>query len=279
MKRFLYIVLFLVIQKNYSNNNDYLFVDIKILDKSYSFLFDTGTSHSMINQNVIEEIKTKKLKVSYNPNNFIPSLIFHKQGFWIFKKMIGYKTPVKFSLDPNKEIEHIFYINKKCPDILKELKADGIIGWDFIKKFSWEIDLKNKKLYISNKLENKNSDLTLNIIVKKNLPYISKLKVNNRDIYSLLLDTGNDGFLSIGKNIFSKIEKLNSTNTLYGKDKGTYVEVKEIQINGLKLKAKSIPIGIDSEIKRSRKTIGMSFLSVFSKIYIDNINNKIELFE
>lgn len=119
--------------------------------------------------------------------------------------------------------------------------------------------------------------MKLKLYEKNNLPYTSVI-INKTHRFNLLFDTGSQAFLTIDKNIFSISAKDNYSNTLYGKCKGKYVEVQNINVNNISLKATSIPIGVFSELSTHKNLLGLEFLLSFSNIYINNDKKEVFLY-
>ncbi len=152
----------------------------------------------------------------------------------------------------------------------------GILGWNFIKKHDWIIDVKNNKIstYDSTSKKIPTDSIVLSSAIKeiKGLPYIHLL-VNHSNKFDILFDTGAVHFLSIPMNIFNEKEITDDSETMYGINKERYVQLDTVNINGILFR--SATIGVYSKLKTHKKLLGLVFMRLFDKVIIDNTNNKV----
>ncbi len=255
-----------------------LTIDITLKNKkNYKFLFDTGAMVSLLDEKIAKEIKAKRrfvlLADSIPPQNLVYKSL---KLPLIQKKNIGYRSHIKFSLNKqNYNRKSSFFWSKKNT-FFETTNISGILGWNFIKKYNWVIDVKENKIKISHSknITVSTDSVALSSEIKEieGLPYIDLL-VNHTNRFNILLDTGASDFLSIPTNIFNKKEKTTNSKTVYGKNEEKYVQVDTVNINGLRFR--NAPIGTYSKLKTHKKLLGLEFMRLFDKVIINNTHNKV----
>lgn len=109
----------------YPNNkkNKQLEVKVYIKGKSYWFLFDTGLTHSIIDENVVKKLMLSKTKVFFEKKNHIPSLFFFEHNFLFFKRIGGYYCNIniefKSTYNYSQKITSSFFLSKNLDNDLK----------------------------------------------------------------------------------------------------------------------------------------------------------------
>lgn len=164
------------------------FVIIKINDKSYKFLLDTGAP-TVISEELFADLKLKPRFEN------------------ILRDSQGNSQKEKFVSIPEMQLYDLTFLHigavvtdlKKTQEI-RCLEIDGILGANQMAKAIWEIDYKNQIIRISDNFENfdlRNLAYTLNFTPKKvqKTPLI-KSKINHTECY-LTYDTGANNFLEL----------------------------------------------------------------------------------
>lgn len=150
-----------------------------VKDKGYKFVFDTGTSRSLINS----EIPTKK--ASDDTTYFLDIINQRHSAVQVVVDTIQIGKMKVVNLD---------YVRQRS------LNIDGILGNDIIGNLMWKIDFFNQKVYATQDI--KNFDIkSEGIPITRNGPYITmKCSISNKEL-DLIIDTGYSGFISMNKNL------------------------------------------------------------------------------
>lgn len=117
---------------NMNNEESTVNLFMSVANRPVKFLIDSGSSVSLINQNLV---KTEAYAIS-NKQIEIIGATGHSAST---VAMVNSKI-----LIDNKNINHTFHVY----DGALKLNTDGILGWDFFKKFKCNIDFENKKLIL-----------------------------------------------------------------------------------------------------------------------------------
>jgi len=191
-------------------------INVKIKDKEYLFLLDTGSTASAIKSNIAREvgIKSKRITLPYFYGNNIFRLIF--------LPLVQLKENVVIGSFIGKDIEWNI-IDEGQSEIYK--RYDGIIGLNIIKNFIINLDYSENKVNIF--LKNKNIK---DRQYEEMLPVSRSSKIDimyNGKKRKALIDTGSNAFVDIYEIIkpvwFNKKQKHGlETHLFNGKTKQSY---------------------------------------------------------
>lgn len=172
------------------NTDNGLFIEIKINDKNYKFLVDTGASVSVLNSQIFKDIITpiKKIKIKDAVGNEDEKEMFYLD-FKIGKNHFSNFAFIKYDLS--------FFLKNNCS------KYDGIIGVNVLKKLNWKFIKTDNKLFFSKDpftYEGFNKPAVLQWA--GNIPIV-ELNVNDHNFLALL-DTGHFGTILFPNYIYIK---------------------------------------------------------------------------
>jgi len=150
-----------------------------VKDKGYKFVFDTGTSKSLLNS----EIPTKKF--SDDTTYFLDIINHQHSAIQVVVDTIQIGKMKVFDMD---------YVRQRS------LNIDGILGNDILGNLVWKIDFFNRKVYATQDVKNFHV-MSEGIPITRNGSYITmKCSISNREL-ELVIDTGYGGFMSLNKDI------------------------------------------------------------------------------
>lgn len=182
--------------------NGKIILPIKINNKTYKFLLDTGAPN----------IITKNLNTVLNPE------ILQKINVSDANKNISMMNVVKI---PDLEIGNIIFENSVVLSsnddknlVFDCFSIDGFIGSNMLRNSIIQIDTKNKILRITNNKEklnfNKKSGIKLSLIGNQSNPYIwLNIKDKKSAKEQVLLDTGMKGFYDISNRNYNLLKNEN----------------------------------------------------------------------
>ncbi len=261
--------------------DNFLIINVRVAGKEYhKFIFDTGAQSSILDEEVAQQLNLRHSFVFFTDDFPPPPLIYKSIDIPLISKLnVGYRSSATISFVGQSSVNKNKFIWSK-KSFLKTMGISGILGWDFIKKHNWIIDARNKNIKMINpkktKLDFNSPVLSLKIKEKRVVPTVEIL-LGKEEYFQVGFDTGSDGFLDIGNNIFNEIENTEISNTFYGENRAKSVLLDSILINGLLFK--NVRIGTDSKLETHKKLLGLSFMFLFDKIIIDNKNDKILFFK
>ena len=192
-------------QKNYLETIDFEVINNKIIvptsinGKTYHFMLDTGAPNLIseqlqkeLNINVIQEIPVS------DANNI-------KQTMKLVE--LPEISLGNLTIENTLSLSYDFHKNP----FFQCLNIDGIIGSNLFKDKAVKISLKEKKLYVTDKVKKlnpKTKRVKLQLIGWQLSPYIKiELEGNKtRGIEPILIDTGMDGFYDISNRNFSQLK-------------------------------------------------------------------------
>lgn len=177
-------------QKNYFIALDFtiykgkIIIPVEIAGKEYRFLFDTGAPN-MLNSNIFKlSNKIGNLKISDSNKNQQNLMIVNVPLFRI--SSIEFKNFNFLEYDISKN----FAFN--C------LNIDGIIGSNSFRNSIIKIDYLNKKIYITDKIQNlspKVKGKKMKLVGEQNAPYLEITLAGKKKVYEdVLFDTGFNNF-------------------------------------------------------------------------------------
>lgn len=182
--------------------NGKIILPIKINNKTYKFLLDTGAPN----------IITKNLNTVLNPE------ILQKINVSDANKNISIMNVLKI---PDLEIGNIIFENSVVLSsnddknlVFDCFSIDGFIGSNMLRNSIIQIDTKNKILRITNNKEklnfNKKSGIKLSLIGNQSNPYIwLNIKDKKSAKEQVLLDTGMKGFYDISNRNYNLLKNEN----------------------------------------------------------------------
>lgn len=228
-----------VVAKEFS---DIYILPIKIQDQTFQFLFDTGASKSIINEEALKDLK-------FDHKDSLEISDAHGKN-----KKLGLVDVGIVSIG-NTDFKNITFLNlpkegNSYRDVFGCQKIDGVIGFDIIKKVKWKIDLSSKTFEISENLSEWNLDDYEKIklkIPKNKFHAVVKIKANGKKFFAKL-DSGHNSLLSLGDRTYNylqeKIDDLSTTSKkgrtttgVYGQNYGVinYTLFQNINIDNITL--------------------------------------------
>lgn len=264
--------------------DDYFFVNARLGDKTNAcLLFDTGTYLTLLREDVARKLPfgNSELAIYIYTQNSPRDYLRIKLPF-LPKFHIGYSKRTNITIDTITSLKKNMHVYKKGSDEFlyfenKYPNMQGILGWDFIKKYNWVLDVKRRKakpisLYSEYCLSDEMKMLVLKITKESPTPYV-KITIEKKCNKAVVFDTGADGFLYIDRNIFAKKEEESQTSTFWGIFKTRYVTLNSINVNGYNFQ--NVEVETFSEKPNFENILGMDFISRFDKVIIDNTNKQI----
>lgn len=154
-------------------------LETTVKHKDYKFIFDTGTTKSLINSEIPSE------RISEDTTYFLDIINQRHSALQVVVDTI--------------KIGKIKVVNKNYVH-QRNLNIDGLLGNDIIGNLVWKIDLLNRKVFVTKDI--KNLDITEEGIpfIRKG-PYIAiRCSISGVEL-DLIIDTGYSGFISMNKNM------------------------------------------------------------------------------
>ncbi|OYU81713.1 MAG: hypothetical protein CFE23_02175 [Flavobacterium sp. BFFFF1] len=182
--------------------NGKIIIPVKINDKTYKFLLDTGAPNcvfknlnTVLNPEIVQSISVLDANNNKSTMNVVklPDIAI---GNIIFQNAVALSSNDEGNL------------------VLDCFKIDGFIGSNMLRNSIIQIDTKNRILRITNKTEklnfNKKSKIKLSLIGIQSNPYISLAIKGKKSIKEkVLLDTGMKGFYDISKKTYDLLKSKN----------------------------------------------------------------------
>ncbi|MCG2611664.1 retroviral-like aspartic protease family protein [Flavobacterium sp. SM15] len=181
--------------------NEKIKIPVTINNKVYYFMLDTGAPN-LISKRVADDInlQNKTSIVTTDANNNKSTL------------EMGALESIKLgTLDFQDNVVLISDLDNH--PLLKCYKIDGLIGSNFFKNSILKISLKERKIWVTDKIKNLNIKTPaskLSLIGEQQSPYIPISFLNdsgNKGSEHLMIDTGMDGFYEISKRVYKLIAK------------------------------------------------------------------------
>lgn len=154
--------------------NNHIFIDVKINNKTYNFLFDTGAEFNVIDEDIFKELQYKTISKGKASGN-------------------SFSTQKVKSIEiPKISLSNVDFVNTSAIVLNLPFKkhygcfeVNGIIGNNLMRKANWQIDYKNKVIRITDDLKNVK-------ISEKAVP----IKMNAKTAGNIYLDIGINGVFS-----------------------------------------------------------------------------------
>jgi len=193
-------------QIDFTIENDLIIIPIHIDGEKYRFLFDTG-SPTLISEQLSKKInltQQKQIKTIDSQGN---------------SQRLNYVKINEIAIE-NKQFNNISagIVDFQQTAAIACLNIDGVIGANIIRKFCWQIDYTNKKIWISSiatsllsSSEKRKKRYCLPFSVDINGTPIIPMKIGRTEIKNFRMDTGSVSFVSIDKDYY---DELNQTNTI-----------------------------------------------------------------
>lgn len=223
-------------------SDSHIIINIKINNKNYKFLFDTGSSDFLISKEISKDLS------NYYIFDSTSTLKDHDIK----------KTNVKYGLLSEVKIGDIIvsnlpiYISDNIP---KEF--DGIIGWNLLKYFRMKINLKNKEIiFFNNHLINNNKPnlfgnflplIKVDLIQGNTIKNLNLLFDSGSDISSLSADSNinflaKGRFIGLRKTLTGKsvyfYKKIKYGNLIF--DNNQIIEFRNLPLNFVKMKSQNV---------------------------------------
>jgi hypothetical protein len=120
-----------------------IFIDLVVNGKAYPFMFDTGASITVVNEEIAKKVELRILDKSArgigNAGNWIDTKIGVVETLQMGAITV---SDLEVSVLPSK------YLTFVIDDKNTELKINGFLGWDVIQHFKWTIDNSNKTIKV-----------------------------------------------------------------------------------------------------------------------------------
>lgn len=272
----------LAIQGNLSEENfnvqtpfyyvdNYMYIDVIINQKSYTFLFDTGWDITHIDKSLLNEL------------NFSP-LKRHKVSGGSFEEVRLQYGEMNNSLTIGNiafrnigiGVQDMSFLESNFKD---QRKIYGIVGTNILRKAFWQIDYGKQVLKFSNKIESFPPDsnaFEINMIPKSASNWgLNRIKVTINGLTdNFIFDTGSYGSFSANDQFLERLENADNffveiTDT--SESKKRKFKISELNVDSFKFKNQVVQIekGIDL-------LLGNDFLEEFI-VTIDWVNDKLYL--
>jgi hypothetical protein len=182
-------------------------IPVKVNGKNYRFWLDTGAP-TMVSEPIYQQTKyTKNKIVSLSDAN-------NKKGD---VKIVKIKTIELGSLIFKKNTALVFDFESR--EILKCFNIDGIIGSNFFSNSVLSIDLKNKKIIVTNdirKLTIKSKGSKMELHLNQKMPIVDlKLQFSNGILNDkVLIDTGMEGYYDAQNAVCDSIQKYDPASVV-----------------------------------------------------------------
>ncbi len=118
-------------------------VPLKINNKEYEFLFDTGAQFTLLSDEIADELNLKR--INYHSVGLTSSINTQSDIYTSYCEMLNFgnltyhNKPCVISNSSNLKFKFLFYTF---------LSFDGILAWDIIKNLDITIDIKEKMMYL-----------------------------------------------------------------------------------------------------------------------------------
>ncbi len=218
---------------------EFIIVPVKIENKEYNFLFDTGAELNIIDPKVANELNLKLLKKS--------TITSDKESEKNIS-MVELKNINIGGINFQESVGMIWDLSN-FTKLIGCIRIDGIIGNNLMRKVNWQINYENRTLQLSDKMEgfkisNKAKKISMNAGDYGNIFF----NINIRDkIKKFTFDTGYNGFMQTGdptvleNETYFTLIGLTGAN-FNGKKSGEihYSKVEKFCINGVEFKSPSL---------------------------------------
>ncbi|MFI8380383.1 retropepsin-like aspartic protease [Leeuwenhoekiella sp. NPDC079379] len=248
---------------NYSNQA-HIAVPIKIDSTVYDFLFDTGASTTLFDDEIAMESTSNHTS--------------------IFMDYYGEKRTERLIWPEKIELGKVSFLNFKNFQ-QTGLSIDGILGNNILRELCWVIDFKNDRIYVTNNIKNLKLQLGkgLPFTLRNNIVYVNA-QIGS-DTVPLIIDTGDPtAAIRMNNRNMGEDRKVDMIKWKYYRDPlNIYNESKPVVEDSsyetiLPLKLGDRIYG-DELVKyvnyREHAGVGLGFLSRFEKVIFDYPNHKL----
>jgi len=253
----------------------YIKVNLNQDTTGYWFLFDTGATHSSIDEELVDLFRLR-YTVDYSITDINDSTGLTR-GISVDRIRIG----------NNIYRNHIFNLDKRPVSPCFGKKDHGVIGANIIRKSNWFIDFRNKKIYAIRipkkpEISENNYSVPFKNFYRDGIPLIS-LKINDMYAGNVIFDTGSDGFLSLPMEFLRKHEPAFERNKKYG-SKGDFnsgffgtvnEEVKRMIVDSVNIGNLSLKSQIVDFESHGSRVLGTQIISRFN-VFLDFRKHKID---
>lgn len=198
---------------------------MSVANRPVKFLIDSGSSISLINQNLVKSeayvLTNKKIEIIGATGHSATTVA-----------MVNSEILIE-----NKNINHDFHIY----DRELELNTDGILGWDFLKKFKCNIDFENKKLILQVPISGKQNEITVTkpkeVVVENKQTNDNTIGVSSQS--NSMKEKNSKGCESQNDNTISQVNQYKNFNkNLPKKTYNPYLKSSNIKIKNYKIPEK-----------------------------------------
>ena len=253
---------------DFSEFNGIIILPVKIQDETYDFIFDTGSTLTVLDTSFEKRLGTP---LNLNLPTQMPSGAMQ----------LGYYNPIDIHLGP-------FNLKTKLPYLTLDMifpgkalghRIDGVIGMSFIHQYTWELNFDNGHLKVSDAQFSSSGvsfDATVDITPTPRGMATINVELANRQI-PFIIDTGDTGTGSLTPDT---IDYLVNKNQLISVASDTYVDATGIQARR-RVRVKSITIS-DLEYRgllmheSQYNAVGLGFLQRH-RLILDFPNKKLYL--
>lgn len=247
-----------------------IFLNVKIRNDQYNFLFDTG-AFTVISSELKDKINAQKSNIIFeavDANNVKSKMdVFTTNTIKVGDLSIN---------DVNFSFADISWMSSRACK-----KISGILGANMMKDKIWQINFKNKTLTISDKTETNLSSGSVNIpFTEENFTGVPKIEVKIRgQLLDYIFDTGSGTSFSLNQQFYNKI-KDNDFLTFEGflSQSLNSISKGERQVDMMEVQFGDVNIGnqiIDSSLE-TKNLVGTKFMENYL-VVLDFISKKIIL--
>jgi hypothetical protein len=237
-----------------------LFVEVRIHDQPYRFLFDSGAPLS-----ISEDIRTEHGLKTVSSGHIIDSDHNRKPVDWVGVDSI--------------RIGGINFLNQTAfvtdfdsNPLLECLNFDGIIGSNLMRHCNWTINQQTRQLTLSSNLHDSIRQTSIAIPFQTDYQFnvFLNIGIGKLTIKNLLMDFGSNGALALEEELFSILQEKNALNNSWLETgvQQTGIVGKPVAYNRTLVVSDSVQLGgqyLDALLLRTGKTssIGNKILSRF----------------
>lgn len=157
--------------------SNHVLLEAMVGDESYNLTFDSGSPTTMVNS----KVKTRRISSD--------TVFFHDI-------LLQQHPAFRVSIDTLQIGK--FKVIKMDSYLQRDLNFDGMLGDDIIRNLVWKFDLINRKMYVTEDINNFKFDGESIPFYRKNEHIVVTVKIDNADV-ELIVDTGYSGFITIDK--------------------------------------------------------------------------------
>jgi hypothetical protein len=234
-----------------STGGDPILLPVKYKGEKYSFIFDTGSSHTVFDISFRQELgDVKKTEKGLTQGNPIVAEIFDAPEAFL--------GPLNLQ-----DSGQVSCLDLKMLSLIDGRKISGIIGMNFLRRYVIQIDFDKGTLSFLQPVEEQHPDWGIELPIwydSLGLPVIKSNILNNINV-DFVIDTAANSTGGLGSDIFKQIlskNKLKTSETLFATASGV-IKKREIRIDSLSVGAYKYVGLIFSEANYSQ--LGLLFLA------------------